>query len=113
MIANVIRKHNSKYPTPIEFRVNDLFEVGNEDKEYPGWIWVRLADGNEGWAPRDYMELLDESNQGIAKSNYCARELNVEIGERLQIGKTLCGWHYATNALGEKGWVPQECVQVV
>ena len=111
MISHVIKEHTSSYTNPIEFSVDDLLEIGTEDQEYPGWIWVKVPDGNEGWAPKEYIELLDHSKQGVAKSNYCARELDVKIGERLQIKNTLCGWYYAINAQGVNGWVPQECVQ--
>ncbi len=59
----------------------------------------------------DYIEILDGSYKGIANSNYCARELDVEIGEKLRIENTLSGWHYATNTRSESGWIPQECVR--
>ena len=111
MNFKVIRKHNSNYPNPIQFRVNDMFEIGAEDEEYPGWIWVRLSNGNEGWAPKEQIIINDKTMQGIAKSNYCARELDVKVGERLQIERILCGWYYASNSNGEMGWVPQECIQ--
>ena len=111
MNGQVIKKHKSNYPDPVEFKINDILELGREDKEYPGWIWVKSPHGIEGWAPMDYIEVLDSSYQGIAKSNYCARELDVKIGEKLWIENTLCGWHYVTNTRSESGWVPQECVR--
>ena len=111
MNCRAIKKHRSTYPNPIEFEVNDLLETGSEDDEYPGWVWVRLGDGNEGWAPKEYIEILDDSKTGIAKSKYCARELDIEVGDYLQIENSLCGWHYVINVDGETGWVPQECIQ--
>ena len=110
MNCRVIKKHHSIYPNPIEFEVSELLEIGLEDDEYPGWIWVKLQNGNEGWAPKEYIGMLDKSKKGIAKSNYSARELDIEIGDKLHIRKSLCGWHYVTNEHGENGWVPQECV---
>ena len=47
MSSYVIKKHKSSYPNPIEFRLNDQLEIGAEDIEYPGWIWVKTPDGNE------------------------------------------------------------------
>lgn len=111
MNSQVIKKHKSSYPNPIEFRSRDQLEIGAEDLEYPGWIWVKTPDGNEGWAPKKYLDYVDGLNKGIARLDYCARELDVIFGERLQIETTLCGWHYAINAQGESGRVPRECVE--
>ncbi len=106
----VIKEHKSNYPNPVEFNSKDLLEVGAKDMEYAGWIWVVTRDGNQGWAPIEYIELLDKANQGIAKFDYCARELDVTVGEQIKIENTLCGWHYATNSRSQSGWVPQDCV---
>ena len=111
MDSYVIKAHKSNYPKPIEFNSKDWLKVGAEDTEYPGWIWVETRDGNEGWAPVEYVELLGEPNRGIARTSYCAQELEVEVGEELQIKNTLCGWYFVTNLRGEIGWVPQDCIQ--
>jgi SH3-like domain-containing protein len=111
MSSHVIKKHKSSYPNPIEFRLNDQLEIGAGDIEYPGWFWVRTPDGNEGWAPKKSIEFVGGPKRGVARSDYCARELDVTVEERLQIKNTFCGWHYVINAQGESGWVPQECVQ--
>lgn len=113
MNAYVIKDHKSNYPNPVAFKSGDRVEVGVEDNEYPGWIWVVTADGNEGWAPVEYLELLDRTNQGIAKQDYCARELDVKTGDRLQVEHRLCGWYYAVNSRSDRGWVPQDCVRFV
>ncbi len=110
MKCRVIERHHSTYPDPIEFEEGDLLEVGLEDDEYPGWIWVKLQCGNQGWAPGVYIEMTDKLTMGTAKSNYSARELNVEIGDHLLVGKSLCEWSYVTNEHGETGWVPQKCL---
>jgi len=111
MNSCAIKEHKSNYPNPLEFRLHDQLEVGSEDVEHPGWIWVWTPDGNEGWAPKEYIEFIEGFKRGTAKSDYCARELDVKVGDRLQIENTLCGWHYVTNAQRENGWVPQDCVQ--
>ncbi len=110
MKSQVIKDHKSNYPKPIEFESKEKIEIGFEDLEYPGWIRVKTQDGNEGWAPIEYIEIVNDTNQGIAKFSYNARELDVGVGEILQIKDTLCGWYYATNSSGDSGWVPAECV---
>ncbi|MCP4981874.1 MAG: ligand-binding protein SH3 [Gammaproteobacteria bacterium] len=111
MIAVVIKEHISNYPRPIKFKSAEHFEVGIEDPEYPGWIWVITREGNEGWAPLEYIEILPGTRGGIAKYDYCARELDVELGERLQIDDRHCGWLKASNSRGKSGWIPQACVE--
>jgi len=112
MNGRVVKAHKSSYPNPVEFNAGDRLAVGLLDTEYPGWVRVTTADRNEGWAPVEYVELLEEAGRGSASADYCARELEVNPGEKLRIESTLCGWHYATNAQGQSGWVPGECVEI-
>lgn len=112
MERQVIKAHRSSFPKPIEFKFKDSLKVGVEDTEYPGWVWVETEDGNEGWAPVEYVEVFDDATQGIAKRSYFAKELDVEIGEVVQVDITLSGWLYVTNSRGEAGWVPQHCVHI-
>lgn len=109
--CQVVKEHCSNYPNPLDFKENDILEIGREDDEYPGWIWVKSSSGIEGWAPLDYIEIFEDSVQGRATCDYCARELELRIGEQIQIEFTLNGWHYATNTKSESGWVPQDCVR--
>ena len=110
MNCQVIKAHKSNYPNPIQFKAGDILTIGAEDKEYPGWIWVETRDRNKGWAPMKYIEIIGSANRGIAKTSYCARELKVDVGEKLKIIKSICGWHYVINTIGEEGWVPKECI---
>jgi hypothetical protein len=104
-------RHRTSYPDPIAFKANDLLQIGAEDAEYPGWIRVTLNDGNEGWAPADFVRVLDGPARGMATADYCARELDVDVGDELQILGTYGGWHHVVNVAGEEGWVPQACVR--
>ena len=111
MNGHVIKDHKSIYPIPVQFKAGDMLSIGAENDEYPGWIWVKTRDRIQGWAPIDYLELDSDGAMGIAKFDYCARELDIEVGEKLQIKKTLCGWHFAANRHGEEGWVPAACIR--
>lgn len=55
-IFQVKTAHCSNYPNPIAFQPDELLVVGQEDSEYPGWIWVKTSVGNFGWAPKVYIE---------------------------------------------------------
>jgi uncharacterized protein YgiM (DUF1202 family) len=49
--VKVILTHRSNYPEPFSLEEGDRVAVGRTDNEYPGWIRIRLAKGNEGWVP--------------------------------------------------------------
>jgi SH3-like domain-containing protein len=102
MLRRVFRQHRSEYPDPVSFASGEALRIGDRDTEYPGWIWVAAADGREGWAPEQYLDL----EAGVARVDYTARELDVDPGEQLVVLKRLNDWAWVRNAGGECGWVP-------
>uniref|UniRef100_UPI003BB7AF64 SH3 domain-containing protein n=2 Tax=unclassified Endozoicomonas TaxID=2644528 RepID=UPI003BB7AF64 len=102
----VIKRHKSNYPSPISFMAGEVVSIGKYDEEYPGWVWITKTDGNEGWAPVQFLEI--DSNKGVATENYNAVELNTYVGETLLIEQELNEWGWAKNSLGSFGWVPLE-----
>ena len=100
-----IAAHRSNYPTPIAFLAGDKVKTGRPDDEFPGWIWCQTPDGNEGWAPQSFLEFGNGST-AVAKSDYNAKELNVEPGEILETIQTLSGWIRCRSESGDEGWVP-------
>lgn len=57
------------------------------------------------------IELEEGSKHGIAIPSYCARELDVETGEKLRIHRTVSGWHFATKSGGKvAGFHGSACV---
>ena len=99
--------HASAYPNPIRFEAGDRLVLGERDDEYPGWIRVTTADGNEGWAPEQSVDSLSRT-EGLAIENYTARELNTVTGETLVCRRELNGWLWVENDRGESGWVPKK-----
>jgi len=97
--------HTSVYPNPIEFQKGDQLELGQRDTEYPGWIRVRTSNGNEGWAPEQYI-MLECEGSGVGEKNYNAHELNTKVGEELVVLSETNGWYWVERRSGEKGWVP-------
>ncbi len=79
------RAHRSNYPDPISLAAGDIVDVdGDVKSEYPGWVWVRTADGNAGWAPAS-MLVLTGDGRGRAVADYTAKELDTEEGDALTI----------------------------
>ncbi|KAA3614253.1 MAG: ligand-binding protein SH3 [Planctomycetota bacterium] len=111
MEVTVTKPHRSHYPNPIELHPGEEVSVVTEDPSHPGWIRVRTSDGNEGWAPKDYLQ--ESSNaKATALVKYTARELNTDEGEKLIVHSELHGWIWVENQNGQCGWVPRETVAV-
>lgn len=110
MRVTAIIGHASEYPEPISFSPGDQLTVGRKESEYPGWLWVGIASGKEGWAPESYMRRLSAS-EAVASREYTARELDTEAGERLVVHAELNEWLWVENESGRCGWVPKKTVR--
>ena len=100
----VIEDNDPAYPDPIHFKRGDVMIVGQEDSEYPGWIWCENRQGKSGWVPDDCIET--DGTGSRAKYEYSALELRARVGERLLPIDTKYGWVLCSNSDGEKGWLP-------
>jgi hypothetical protein len=105
--------YRSAYPHPIAFEPGDRLQVGGRSEEFRGWIWVRTADGNEGWAPEPYLTLNAALTEATARRSYNARELDTVVAEVLTVTVQLNQWYWATNADGQSGWVPASTVSAI
>ncbi|MDO9086448.1 MAG: SH3 domain-containing protein [Anaerolineaceae bacterium] len=103
--------HTSNYPNPIRFQVGDPVQVGKRDEEFPGWIWVITSDGNQGWAPIQYLQIDGFDKTANALHAYSAWELNTTIGESLTLLYELNGWGWVENENKESGWVPLHTIE--
>lgn len=106
-------EHKSDYPNPIVFNEGESLILGHLDTEFIGWIRTTTRDGNEGWAPVDYIEMNQCKTKGIGKCNYNAFELDTEINEQLEVVSELNEWFLVVNTHGQKGWVPVQTVVIV
>ncbi|MCZ6837172.1 MAG: SH3 domain-containing protein [Planctomycetota bacterium] len=106
----VTKGHTSKYPDPIRFTSGDRLTVGRRDDDNPGWIWVTLEDGNEGWAPESSLKIISEQ-EGEALKTYDAKELDTQVGQHLEVLEELHGWLRVQNEAGESGWIPKDTVR--
>lgn len=93
------------YPHPIHFAAGDRVLAGREDPTWPGWIWARTSDGNEGWAPLPCLE-IGADGTAVARKAYTARELSMRRGDQLLSLREHSGWLWCRNQHGEEGWVP-------
>ena len=107
--VRIIREYIPEYPDPIDVAAGEQVRVGNEDAEFPGWIWCRASDGREGWVPAEL--LSSEGPDTLILENYSARELAVYPGEEVTVEISRHAWLLVRNARGERGWVPASHVE--
>jgi hypothetical protein len=98
------------YPDPVDVRAGETVTLGEEDQEWPGWVWCTDARGKSSWAPTQYVERGDGGGATM-RQDYVARELALAVGDEVLLHKLLNGWYWATNARGESGWIPASHVE--
>ncbi|WP_225422607.1 SH3 domain-containing protein [Pseudomonas huaxiensis] len=103
----VMELHRSEFPDPITFTEGTSLQVGEAyqgDEGWEHWYFCETAGQRGGWVPAQVIQML-APGQGVAREDYTARELDVEVGERLLGGRQLNGWVWCGRD-GESGWVP-------
>ncbi|MBN1451569.1 MAG: hypothetical protein JW963_11185 [Anaerolineales bacterium] len=105
----VIQDYQSPYPAPIIFHKGEEVEVGNEftdDPDWKDWVWCEGEHNNRAWVPKQYLET--HAHKGIFITDYNAMELNVVVGETVNIHEIVNGFGMAEKQNGEHGWVPMK-----
>jgi hypothetical protein len=100
----VLEDNEPTYLDPIQVSKGDLLIVGEEDSEYPGWIWCENQQGKRGWVPDDCIETSGSVSR--AKYDYSAVELRAHTGELLIPIQYKYGWVQCSNGDGARGWLP-------
>lgn len=100
--AAVTADYSRAYPDPIAVSCGEALAIGEEDSEYPGWIWCTNCAGKSGWVP---LACVDRS-AARAIYDYSAAELTVREGDTVTLHKSENGWAWCANQAGESGWVP-------
>lgn len=105
----VIATHRSEYPDPITLVAGQPLQVGEKYEGPEGWDnwYFCTASGQPGgWVPAQVIA-FDPDGSGHATEAYCARELDVDPGDRLLGARTLNGWVWCERReSAEAGWVP-------
>ena len=104
----VIREHTATFPDPLVLEAGEQVHVGRADEQWPAFLWCTTVEGKGGWVPESFLQR--EGDVGAALRNYDACEMTVKIGDRVCVGERAGGWVWASNAAGESGWIPEECI---
>lgn len=106
----VTTPHTSEFPNPITFAEGAPLTVGEAyrgNEGWDNWLFCSTPGQEPGWVPEQIIERLDDQH-ARARESYTARELDVQLGERLIASRSLNGWLWCTReAAAESGWVPQ------
>ncbi|MFX1479001.1 MAG: SH3 domain-containing protein [Promethearchaeota archaeon] len=109
--CRVITEYRTHFLDPLKLRKNEMVQTEKKESEWQGWIWCITKNGKEGWVPKNYLEIQGKSARLLL--DYDATELNVDVGEKLEIEKEESGWIWVTNEKNKQGWIPLENVEVV
>ncbi|CAI9395147.1 TPA: hypothetical protein N2R15_002461 [Citrobacter amalonaticus] len=110
-------QHRSEYPDPITFTRGTPLIVGERYEGNEGWDnWCFcIASGHAGgWVPEQLIERRAESDHGVAKEDYSAKELDVNEGDEFQAIKALNGWLWCRRLTdNDIGWVPMNILRKI
>ena len=115
MTYEVTKKHQTNYPDPLTLEKGEQVIIDHEyddENEWNNWVYCfKIDKSQEGWVPE---HLIDRKfNHGIVRDSYTAKELSVDIGERLEGIKEMNGWIWVRRLSDdEEGWVPLKNLEI-
>lgn len=107
-----IEEHKSNYPLSISFKKGECLVAGKKDTEYEDWIWVMTNDGNQGWAPMQYLQFEVRTDKAVARQDYSAKELDTYVGDELTLHYELNDWGWVEKSDGSCGWIPMKSTKI-
>lgn len=96
--------YEEKDKAPIRLRPGDEILAGPKDRAWPGWVWARDRDGNDGYVPEEILKSLGEGRYAVT-AEFDPAVLTVRRGDALESLKQISGWHWCRNQAGAEGWV--------
>lgn len=113
MTVRVNKFYRTKYKDPLLLKEGDIVTLGEDEKEekWSGWVWATF-ENLSGWIPKQKVKITSGCN-GIILGNYSAKELDIDIGDTVNVLDEMNGWlwvkHPKTNA---EGWIPKENTEI-
>lgn len=89
-------------------RKGDRLRFERRDTGFDGWIWCMNDRGVGAWAPEAWVDVSGTTCEFTR--DYISRELDVRVGDEVELIEEESGWGWVMNASGELGWVPLECL---
>lgn len=112
MQGKVIEGYQATAAEPLVLVAGEEVQIDRDrSSELPGWVWSTSAQGQQGWVPESFLEIMG-GESGLLSQDYRSQELTIQVGDVLTVEYEESGWLWATNAAGQSGWVPKQCVQI-
>jgi hypothetical protein len=108
--CQVSLSYEAVYPDPLIVKAGEKLSVGQNDTQWPDWVWCTDPNGKSGWMPESYLDRT--GSQGLARRDYDATELSASASEELVAHYEESGWIWCTNRWGQSGWIPLDNVEV-
>lgn len=105
--VEVNRCYRIAYTDPIKLAVGESVQLAHEDQQWSGWIWCKTRLGQNGWAPKQIFLPAEEGLYAVVE-DFDATELDVELGQHVEVIFELNGWAWCRAAGRGDGWGPKE-----
>ena len=93
-------------------RGDRLHAIREDNSKWQGWVWYTSDSGLSGWLPVQVFDTLRIDETNCATRDFDTKELTVKTGETLTITDRLNEWSWCENDQGQKGWVPDKCLEL-
>jgi hypothetical protein len=96
---------------PLRVSVGQRVDVGNQDTEWPEFVFVSATQGS-GWVPARHLSA--SSGSAVVQTEYDTTELPTQVGEVLDVvaEDLVSGWVWCRSREGREGWVPVNTLDV-
>ena len=108
--VRVVKGYRTNYPEPLKLMAGEILTLGDRESQYAGWLWCTDKNGNSGWVPENYVEIIGLSVR--MNRDYDATELNVDEGDELWILDQESGWVLCRTDDGRLGWLPGNVIRL-
>jgi hypothetical protein len=108
MKYSVIGSHRPESSDFLSACVGDELSLGKKETTYPGWIWCTDHRGAQAWVPKAYVSI--EGARCFMTRDYVSRELELEVGDKVELLEMESGWAWVLDGSNVNGWIPMECL---
>ncbi|WP_453984331.1 SH3 domain-containing protein [Brevibacterium casei] len=97
---------------PLTLEPGDSVEVGDQDTEWPAFVFVTAPRGT-GWVPARHIDI--DGPVGTVRVGYDTTELPASSGDYVDLVRDdpESGWSWCRNSDGREGWIPRRVLAVL
>jgi len=104
----VIKSHQPSFDYHLELAKGELLKYERKTTDVTGWICCTTTGGKSCWIPENWVKI--KADQCEIMQDYNSKELQVEMGEIIELEFIESGWAWIRNTRKESGWIPIECI---